>query len=773
MRAITTPSWGGMTVLVAGVLVGCRKEGPTGVGPDDLEPVPATAEFRDPMCLPVDDPARSPTHAISDSPVSIPSGDFRLGESVGVVSFGLSPGKGPYSYDQHMDVITGAPVVPIGPNNSGLARWVSLDPATGAFQDPSAFADAEAGAPPGLEGFGEAVLAVDVHPHQDLKSISPRRLIAVIRSGQEVVVGAPASEGDTGKIAIYRSRIDASYITAAADRSVWEWELDQTLDAPDSGPLLFGAALAAPPTAPGDRASWFAVGAPGGERVYIYGLVGAYYPKVLDVIQTIDLSSVAGAPSGVRGFGATLSADDLDQDGFPDLVVGAPDGAHGHVAVIRGLDPAADPTSTDVLDVNDVAWTDIGTLRGSNDRFGDALAVGKLFQNADPIEDSPVGIAIGAPGAHGGDGAVCVIGVSRFTLGYPIGLELPGGATVPECIASPITTPGGAAFGSSVAIGNFSPYDPYLTQGSASDLVEELAVGAPGADDLAWDTVLGGFRPVDGPESTTGLVVFYRSLSSGPVLTEIGPFASSERPLGERILRPATASAAFGSSMVAADIQRTGATDLIVGAPEHPHTPGSEGGILQVMNSAAVNGLEGNDGGFFVSTDSEGNDIDLTAVQGTRLFVRTEDEFVLQMTEDDPDNPGERRVCEAKGDVMSFEFALEFAVDHELGGGDTTLSLAVDTEGEVMALAAWDDDLPAWAGTAVDLTFSDVGYGDGDPSNDQIIVGLSNLRVWGGGGFGGLKWISSDHEISPARGCEMEGNPFVFTRVGSFEGTCD
>jgi hypothetical protein len=696
------------------------------------------------MCLPVDDPVQSPRHTIADVSYVVSAQSHRLGTAVAAANFGLPPVYGPYSYLDHLDVVVGAP----GGSSStgtGRVRWIQVNDSTGGFSHPSAHPATEAFPPStGADAFGASLLATDVFPYYQVydHTTYPKTSVKVVRSGQETLIGAPASEGGQGRVFVFQTEIRNSDIPAAADRSVWTWARTQTISSPVAGPVRFGAAIAAPPTQPGTLSPWVAIGAPDGNAVYVYQN-SPLLPTTLNLVQTITPATLNPPITTLSKFGASLLADDMNRDGIVDLIIGSPGGTHGSVLVIAG-------SATGPLDPANCAI--IHSPVSASASFGASLASGDLYRTG-AGGAGPRGMAAGAPDAIGG-GAVCIGNVD------------PADFTIPPltCLDNPLPASSGAQFGAAVAIGNFSPYDAFLDPDSSDAKIAELAVGAPGADDVAWVPAGDGFTPVDGPEASTGAVVFFRSMvDTGPVLLDDpAEVTSDQRPFGERILRPSFPGASgFGASLAVVDAQGTGRPDLLVGAPDRPHS-GLPGGAVQLMNSRPVNGLDGNLGGYFTAVDGAGMAKDFTFVAGTRLFIASDpqtpaNKFLLEWRRN-VGSPPVSEVCEILNQGVSLEMYLQNAFSYLLGTGPVTLQFVIDIDGNIIAEA----DAVTGAAIRLTVTLSDADFGDTDPANDTFILDIDNLEH-----KGPLGW----NALPPD--CQPVGNPFVFTRVAEFEGTCE
>jgi FG-GAP repeat len=223
-----------------------------------------------------------------------------------------------------------------------------------------------------------------------------------------------------------------------------------------------------------------AVGAPGG------GQDRGAVTIVLDVS-----GGRSGPPRGTgirfvgeqRGerFGAALAGGgDVNGDGFPDLVVGAPDASPygrrdaGAVWVIFGV-PA--PGAIELTKLRpEQGYEIVGAAPG--DHLGAAVAIDRDF-SGDGHED----IVIGAPGAQGGRGAM--YGIDSVLRSETLDLR-----HLPATRGFAVTgAPAGARFGASVAAGGYQNGDPYA----------ELVGGAPGAYGGRGAAYVVWGRPSGGP----------------------------------------------------------------------------------------------------------------------------------------------------------------------------------------------------------------------------------------------------------------------------------
>jgi len=168
-------------------------------------------------------------------------------------------------------------------------------------------------------------------------------------------------------------------------------------------------------------------------------------------------------------FGDSLSAGDIDNDGYDDLVVGVPGDNvwyawsvrvdAGSIHVIYGSSEGLDGVGDQVIDRNS---TGVDGSPAANDRFGEAVAVADF--NCDGREDVAIGVPWDdAQAGRTNDGSINVIYGTSNGLSSAQDFYHQGS---PNVTGSPETDD---EFGSSLAVGNFN--------GSSCD---DLAVGAVG-----------------------------------------------------------------------------------------------------------------------------------------------------------------------------------------------------------------------------------------------------------------------------------------------------
>lgn len=219
----------------------------------------------------------------------------------------------------------------------------------------------------------------------------------------DLIVGAPhAFEGGRlgGALYVFRDRSDWDGLTLA--------DADLVLVGENGGDRA-GTSIAVLGDLMGDGDSWIAVGAPGHDaagpdsgRVYLLSL--SDYATGSGVRSLASARFKFNGETRYDGFGETVaSAGDLDEDERPELMIGAPgadyDGSdrgmiYLYVAAMSGLWDGNTPAA--MADVSFVG-------EASGDRAGTALAA--IRESVSQYN----GIAIGAPGNIGGNGAVYLI----------------------------------------------------------------------------------------------------------------------------------------------------------------------------------------------------------------------------------------------------------------------------------------------------------------------------------------------------------------------------
>lgn len=246
---------------------------------------------------------------------------------------------------------------------------------------------------------------------------------------------------------------------------------------------------------------------------------------------------IPGEPTAGEGWGAVLHTADFDGDGFFDLAIGSPratvegEAGRGDVVVLFG--------SEDGLQLFGVTHLTPDQSLGAA-QFGTALAVGAF--NGDPFLD----LAVGAPGAHDGAGAVIVFEASLIG-GFGSGRELR--AEMAE-IADAARQSEVTSFGIALAAGAF---DAPPTGPGGTDLIiaarQSNRGGDAGSNSGRLYVAHGGASPPAG--LSLGADFFDLDLDLAPDLVASGNLIALQ--------------------MIAADFNSDGFADLAAGLPSAGH----------------------------------------------------------------------------------------------------------------------------------------------------------------------------------------------------------
>jgi hypothetical protein len=290
---------------------------------------------------------------------------------------------------------------------------------------------------------------------------------------------------------------------------------------------------------------------------------------------TLDITYTTQSANDGDLFGYALAAGDLNGDGLPDLVIGAP-GVNenaGEIVVFPG-----DP---DGPQFNPVWFAQgDGTVPGTSeagDRFGFALTTGDF--NGDHLAD----VAVGDPGENLSAGAVDVL---RGTTNGRMLTSTSAQSWSQNSSGISGTAETGDNFGYAVAAGDFN-----------GDHRSDLAVGVP-------------FESLGSAHEAGMVNVVYGSASG---LTSTHNQGWDQNSSG--VSGTSESSDNFGSSLVAGDFNGNGRTDLAIGVPGEA--------IGSVTAAGQVNVLIGASGGLTASGSSAWSE-STSGIAGT---AETRDQF--------------------------------------------------------------------------------------------------------------------------------------------------
>jgi hypothetical protein len=267
--------------------------------------------------------------------------------------------------------------------------------------------------------------------------------------------------------------------------------------------------------------------------------------------------------------GEVVATGDFDNDGYDDLVVGAPHATvggfanAGMVLLYRGGPTGLPDEPTRTMIQNGTDPSNECNRPEEGDRFGSALAVGDF--NGDGFDD----LAIGAPGED-----VLVAGVlyeASGTVDVYFGRANQTFWVTPCLVYGQSGLPGdpddGSAFGSALAVGDFD-----------ADFRDDLAVGAPGARSLSG---------VFGAGSVTIL--------PGRSVIGFDPADATYWDLSvDGVPGNPDSNGRFGAALATGDLVlgQQIACDLVVGAPGHrPDVNTLNAGMTTVLFGCTESGL--------------------------------------------------------------------------------------------------------------------------------------------------------------------------------------
>jgi hypothetical protein len=398
----------------------------------------------------------------------------------------------------------------------------------------------------------------------------------------DVVIGAPLASGGAGKAFIYQG--GPTGITG----------LPVVTLGTQSGQNR-GYAVAGVGDVNADGYADVAVGAPytlGGDpgRVFLFrgSATGVH----------VASDSLSGVTTGDR-FGYSVSPiGDYDQDGYADLLVGAPFAssesgrAYGFHGTAAGIATSPFLTTSEVQAGAHMGWS-VGTAGDANgDGYADVVV-------GEPGYDGPAGADQGRAflfyGTRGG-GSNPAVNFLGPAAGSQFGISVSGVGDVSAdgftemAIGSPVTVTGGTVsiFKGAVAVAaRISPllYIPDPQQGAASTFArfgESVAAGGDFNGD-GFDDALAGVPAETNLVPGEGVVYVFRGLN--------GPSSLFDGAVG--ILHSNQGNSLFGESCaIAGDVNGDGYDDAIVGAPLYTISQSNEGAAFLYLGGPA--GLDTN-----------------------------------------------------------------------------------------------------------------------------------------------------------------------------------
>jgi FG-GAP repeat len=378
----------------------------------------------------------------------------------------------------------------------------------------------------------------------------------------DVLVGAPAFDGNRGRVYLFYSSKDGSGIPSTNDANNLDDQNVHVIGGEFAGPQSFGASTAMGDV-DGDGFADLIVGAPasigGAGHLYVFYAIEVAPGRAL-VVQgnaTGASTQVSGDTGRLLGLGTSVAAGDVNGDGIADVVVGAP-GTSGTPSGTAGR--AYVFFSRRSGDVQGVAAATVfgadNTLVDDNSdtNFGVAVSVGDV--NGDGFSD----VIAGANFSLASRGQVYVFDAAIDGTGVPSTIDDVSGvrATTAASANTQITGENGGRLGTSLTTGDLN-----------GDGFTDVIAGGPTFD------------------SSRGRVYIFYSAGQAGVPTN-PTIDENDRTPGQHVIGGEFGAGAqlFGASVAVADVNGDGTADLIVGAPAAL----SGGGVAYVFHSTPGTG---------------------------------------------------------------------------------------------------------------------------------------------------------------------------------------
>lgn len=408
-------------------------------------------------------------------------------------------------------------------------------------------------------------------------------------------------------------------------------------------------------------------------RTAVMGPDGSLYVPNSSAAQVWRITPAAGPAPGSQ---------DVNGDGFDDLVVGTPSEDFGSkddagaFTVLFGSVAGLDPTvgGSDLRSQRNVR----GESRNRNDGFGSAVAYGDI--DGDGITD----VVVGAPGedvsGSNGAGAVTVI------CGRTNGLAKRSSQTFSQAGSVAGSPQAGDAFGDAVAMGDFN-----------GDGLDDVVVGVPGED--------------AGGSDDTGAVTVLYGTPAGLRTEKSKTFTQAGRVGGTP-----DAGDRFGAALATGDFDGDGYDDVAVGIPFEDVDGRSNAGAVTII-FGTEKGLRSRDSQHWTQLDLPGDN-----ASGDRFGA------ALAAADFDGDGRDDLAIGAPREDVDGADNAGSVTV--VFGGPDGLVATGSQSFSESLGDANPEDQL-GYALAAGDFD------GDGDP---DLVAGAPGQ----GSDHGGVQLYRND-----------------------------